>query len=1226
MMPSQPKASDRVRCTLHQFSDWQPLSAGSQANRYTAKDSNDGLLVTITLLPWLKNNLDGAEAVSNQVRLIPSVLKGYPSIRALDLDSDTPFIAQTTFPGIPLSSFLATASAEQRLRLVAALLFTISGGIQSRLYHGALSVETIQVVANDDQLSIVIDYLARFYSAPTHVRNTVFDLYQSDVKNAISIASELVQQTITSGEIDSVIQGRKLAILKSMLRKRFEERSLDDQFEEWLGYFAEWRPEVAQVHREGNLDLARTQEVDAFHGWQNAGVANKFSLDTAEVNVDSSSICPNQSDSGTSESQIQTTIAASTEPFIGTMLGRFRLEKLLGQGGMGAVYRGIDTTNQTTVAVKVLHHRGADSDQAVRRFKKEARILASVRNDHVTQLFEVGVARDVHYIAMEFVDGVNLKDWIRDKLPLEERTALLIVADIARALVEAHHRRIIHRDIKPENVLLARKANAHLKTDDCDCDIHSYVIKLTDFGIARQIEQSDSMEVTRAGTFLGTPRYMSPEQCKGGRHVDASTDVYSLGITLYELLTGSVPFHDMDAMKLAAMHCFDPVPDLRRRNSKLSEPTIQLVYRMLSKNTADRFSDASQLLEELQRIIDGKPNAFEAHPHLPEFDRSKLWERVFEWDLKSSPDQLWPHVTNTERLNRAAGLPAVEYRIVKDPVRGIRRFGSFRLGGIKIEWEEHPFEWIEGSKMGVVREFSSGPFKWFMNTVELKPNPEGGSRLIHKVQIEPRNTLGRVVSTIEAGWKGGKALDRIYKRIDESVQATLQSSQVFDAFEKPISVSRWKRSRIESRADEMIRMGADPEATEKLAEYVISAATQELNKIRPTALAGRLGIRSTVMLDTCLIAAKANLLVLQWDILCPTCRVATKSETILSRIKQHTDCESCDTQFQSNIGNAIELVFRVHSELRDLENGRFCIGGPWHAPHVVTQIRIAPKEHMSVPIRLSQGDYYLRCIGSAAPTLFSVRTGASEHRIEYRVPESDGPRVSEIVNEGFVTLVLSNESDVARTVRLERTIERDNSVTATEISAHPRFRELFPDQSFDPNSPITSEELSLLVSQVNNMDQLYQSLGDYEAYDLIQQLLKELEREIIQARGALVKTVGELVLASFQDCESACQAAISIQRLIKSKYSSQQIKNGICVHRGQTLIAHQNGRLDYFGATIRKLSNLVTQADDAALFTDSVYSDPVVCQALKDSSIQADTILVESSGFSPQIVQRIQIR
>ncbi len=200
--------------------------------------------------------------------------------------------------------------------------------------------------------------------------------------------------------------------------------------------------------------------------------------------------------------------------------------------------------------------------QGIRRFQKEARLLAKVQNAHVTQLLHCH-ERGYHYLAMEYVDGTNLKQWVQTHGPLSEAQALHVIGDVARALADAHRQDVIHRDIKPENILLGRVASAQPSFDDKD--ILAYQVKLSDFGIARTLNQTASMEMTRAGSMLGTPIYMSPEQCKGAGELTPAADIYALGVTLYLLLTGHPPFESDDLMKLTAMHCFEPPINVQRR-------------------------------------------------------------------------------------------------------------------------------------------------------------------------------------------------------------------------------------------------------------------------------------------------------------------------------------------------------------------------------------------------------------------------------------------------------------------------------------------------------------------------------------------------------------------------------------------------------------------------------------------------------------------------------------
>src|SRR5262249_5553372 len=144
------------------------------------------------------------------------------------------------------------------------------------------------------------------------------------------------------------------------------------------------------------------------------------------------------------------------------------------------------------------------------------------------------------------------------------------------------------------------------------------------------------------------------------------------------------------------------------------------------------------------------------------------------WDLEASPRQLWPYVSNTDRLNRAVGLPAVHFTTVPTE-HGVRRLAQVRKLGLQVAWEEFPFEWVEGRRMGVLREFSQGPFKWFVSVTELLPRAGGGTTLTHQVRIEPNGLLGRTAAAVEIGVKGRRGLDRVYRRIDAALTGKLGS-------------------------------------------------------------------------------------------------------------------------------------------------------------------------------------------------------------------------------------------------------------------------------------------------------------------------------------------------------------------------------------------------------------------------------------------------------------------
>jgi serine/threonine-protein kinase len=269
---------------------------------------------------------------------------------------------------------------------------------------------------------------------------------------------------------------------------------------------------------------------------------------------------------------------------IGTLLNeRFRLEEKIGAGGMSTVYRAFDETLERWVAIKLMHREiSSDSDQ-LERFRREARAVASLNHPHVVTVIDFGEDDDHPYIVFEYVEGENLKDRLRraGRLPVPEAVAYAI--EIGRALECAHSNKLVHRDVKPQNVLIDAEGRA----------------KVTDFGIARSLEAEG---LTATGRVLGTTDYVAPEQALG-EETTAQSDVYSLGICLFEMLTGDVPYKAESQVAVAMKHVKDPLPDIRMRRPEISAALASVVEIACSKETVNRYKSAHEMVHELEQAL-----------------------------------------------------------------------------------------------------------------------------------------------------------------------------------------------------------------------------------------------------------------------------------------------------------------------------------------------------------------------------------------------------------------------------------------------------------------------------------------------------------------------------------------------------------------------------------------------------------------------------------------------
>ncbi|MEM4725078.1 MAG: serine/threonine-protein kinase, partial [Candidatus Hadarchaeum sp.] len=276
--------------------------------------------------------------------------------------------------------------------------------------------------------------------------------------------------------------------------------------------------------------------------------------------------------------------------WIGRTVSKVEIQKLLGRGGMAEVYLGRHTTLNRPVAVKVLMSHLSQDDNLLNRFTAEAQAVAALRHPNIVQVFDFDVIDDRPYIVMELLDGPSLKDYLRDlrkaggRLP--ERTIARLIASLASALDYAHARRIVHRDIKPANVILRAESGPIDSSKPLSSDVEPV---LTDFGVARI---ADTGTQTASGVIIGTPAYMSPEQASG-RPTDHRSDIYSLGVMLYEMLSGKLPFEGDSQASILIKHITEPPPPLP---TAIASPEVQAVIeRALAKNPDDRYQKAGDL-------------------------------------------------------------------------------------------------------------------------------------------------------------------------------------------------------------------------------------------------------------------------------------------------------------------------------------------------------------------------------------------------------------------------------------------------------------------------------------------------------------------------------------------------------------------------------------------------------------------------------------------------------
>ena len=267
----------------------------------------------------------------------------------------------------------------------------------------------------------------------------------------------------------------------------------------------------------------------------------------------------------------------------------YKILRKLGAGAMATVFLARQLSLDRLVAIKVLPKRFSANESFIERFYREGRAAAKLNDSNVVQAYDVGQAGEHHYFVMEYVDGETVYDAIKQEKRISERAALKILKQVASALKHAHERGFIHRDIKPKNIMIASNGT----------------VKLADLGLARALSDQQLAE-SEAGRAYGTPFYISPEQIRGRVQIGPEADIYGLGATMYHMVTGKVPFEGRTPSQVMHRHLKDDLVPPDHVNSKLSAGTAQIIEMMLEKRPSDRYGTASDLIEDIDRVLDKK--------------------------------------------------------------------------------------------------------------------------------------------------------------------------------------------------------------------------------------------------------------------------------------------------------------------------------------------------------------------------------------------------------------------------------------------------------------------------------------------------------------------------------------------------------------------------------------------------------------------------------------------
>ena len=586
--------------------------------------------------------------------------------------------------------------------------------------------------------------------------------------------------------------------------------------------------------------------------------------------------------------------------------------------------------------------------------------------------------------------------------------------------------------------------------------------------------------------------------------------------------------------------------------------------------------------------------------------------------FRAPPEAIWPLLADTPTLNRAIGLPPVEYEFTPLPTGGSRVEAAVRSYGLTLaRWTEHPFLWREPYGYVFLRDFYGGPFVRVSGGVEMsRENDETCLRVF--AEIEPRNVLGQAI--LATGF-GQRSTDKIVEQV--GIFDRFLRGEGDDPFPSLAPAVR-STNRISEIAGRIRGAGGSKQIVDRLCAHVASARDEDVSRMRPFELADRWGEDRRATLGVFLQATVAGLLTMSWDVLCPGCRVGKSEVRALKDLRAEAHCEACNIVFDASFDQLVEVRFSPASAIRPVELREFCIGGPRNTPHVVAQVPLAPGAHQEVRLRIGPGLYRARAGGAESGAGLDVRRNAEGATIVITIGSGGIEPRHASVAPGDLVLRVKNDLDVATTLVLEDSRWPDTVATAAVVSTMPEFRDLFSSEVLAPGLQLGVTRLAFLFTDLTGSTALYQRVGQARAFRIVQDRFAILGAAIAEHNGAIVKTIGDAVMATFPTGGDALAAGLAIQREIRRMElrgdadPARLVRVGI--HQGPCVAVTANDRLDYFGTTVNIASRVEHEANGGEVAaTADVCESPDGQAVLSAGNVRANPTVARLKGIDEPV-------
>lgn len=585
----------------------------------------------------------------------------------------------------------------------------------------------------------------------------------------------------------------------------------------------------------------------------------------------------------------------------------------------------------------------------------------------------------------------------------------------------------------------------------------------------------------------------------------------------------------------------------------------------------------------------------------------------WSWHFDAPPETIWPALADTARFNDAAGLPKHRITELPQPDGTVAYDGTAKVGPFALAWRELPVEWVTNQRFRHARIFDRGPFRSFIASMVL--TREGsGCRVDYTLEAEPANLAGRAILAFGFFRSARQTFERQLARVREYAAGRRAEPFVY----REALLDADAKARLDAAMARLATVGADAALTDKLRAFVLGGSEIDLLHIRPLRLARLWHVPDRAVIELCLLATKAGLLSMHWDLLCPNCRGPKLTVSSLDRLPQGAHCGTCNIDYGRDFARNVELTFRPVPTIRAVAEGEFCLFGPMTTPHVVLQQTLAPGETRDVPADLAYGAYRLRGLHPGAEAQIEWHEGG----FPALMIADDGVSAGDPAPQGTVRIV--NRARGERTVVVESREWVREALTAHRVTTMQAFRDLFATEALRPGDEVGVGHVTLMFTDLRGSTALYTRIGDARAYQLVREHFAYMAEAVRAYNGGIVKTIGDAVMAAFSDPADAVRAALAIQGNVAGFNRAHGLgaADGLIIklglHGGPCIAVTLNERLDYFGSTVNLAARLEGESRGGDIVLSQAFAeDPAVAPLLAGVPCAAESATIK--GFASPV-------